>query len=85
MIRDLAILAVRQYKAWEAFADEWPLYRDDGQERCNACGTGIIALADSRGVNREYTREERLALITGHLRNYHRDLEDMVYKEAGIE
>ncbi len=85
MIRDLAILAVRQYKAWEALAENWPLYTDGGQERCSACDTGVIALADRLGVNREYTREERLALITGHLRNYHRDLEDMVYKEAGIE
>lgn len=85
MIRELAILAVRQYKAWEGFANEWPLYHDNGQERCTACDTGVIALADRNGVNREYTQEERLALITGHLRNYHRDLEDIVYREAGIE
>lgn len=85
MHRELAILAVNQYKAWEALADVWPLCNDSGQERCTACGIGVIALADRNGVNRQYTREERLALITGHLRNYHRDLEDIVYREAGIE
>lgn len=84
MIREIAILAVRQYKAWEALADVWPLYHEKGQERCSACGIGVIALADRNGVNRVYTHAERLALITGHLRNHHRDLEADVYKEAGI-
>jgi hypothetical protein len=85
-MRDIAILAVKQYQAWQELARVWPLLYDDvdSQERCEACGIGVISINDRLGVNRIYTEDERLALVVGHLRNHHRDLEETVYKEAGI-
>lgn len=85
-MQEIAIMAVRQYQAWLDLARVWGLLYDDvdGQERCEACGIGVISVNDRLGVNRIYTDDERLALIVGHLRNHHRDLETTVYKEAGI-
>lgn len=87
MSREIAILAQRQYRAWLALAVDWDLEPDasTGQERCGACDMGIISIIDSVGENRVYTEQERMALIVGHLRNYHRDLEAMVYESAGIK
>ena len=83
-VKEIALLAIRQYQAWLALAGVWPLELDDGQQRCMACGIGVVSVADPMGVNRPYTREEVTSLIVGHLRNHHRDLEERVYKEAGI-
>ncbi len=76
-----------QYRAWLELAVDWELLTDSStnQERCAACDMGIISLVDSQGVNRPFSEQERIALVVGHLRNYHRDLEPMVYEAAGIK
>jgi len=85
-VREIAQVARHQYRAWRSLAEHWGIYPDlpTGQERCMACKMGIVNLVDPQGENRQYTSEEKLALIVGHLRNHHRDLEALVYKEAGI-
>jgi hypothetical protein len=85
-VREIAEIARRQYKAWRSLAEEWETYPDlpTGQERCMTCNMGIVNLVDTQGENRQYTNEEILTLTVAHLRNYHRDLEAVVYKAAGI-
>lgn len=86
----VAPIAQAQLEAWEAFASDWPVRyreREDSQQLfalCLDCGQAIYPVTDPHRKPFKYKSSETLAMMVGHLRQRHRDWEDIVYAKAGV-
>lgn len=72
---DLGPVARSQLAAWEDMALAWTLYKGLLTDRCASCDKGVILRVDGYGRPYRYTRDQELALIVLHLRNFHADLD----------
>lgn len=77
------VIGIMQLAAWEKFCKNWPLYRldNDPMMRCAHCDMGIWRVFDDDRDFYQYTETQQLALIVGHARNVHRDMETQVYED----
>jgi len=77
----IAPLAMRQLAAWEDLAGRWPLELDSACHpwvwRCARCpsGKGVFLATDDQGSRYRWTAQQRIQMITLHLRNHHLDLD----------
>jgi hypothetical protein len=83
-VRVIAPIAVRQLEAWQVYAESWPWPSDGKHTSCGACNARVITWVDRNGAAYQFSGEEQVALMVGHLRNRHRDREAEVYGNAGL-
>ena len=71
----LAPMAARQLAAWEALAESWPLFAENGVNRCVSCLAGVELITGPDGRPYRWTGEQHRANIVLHLRTRHPDLD----------
>jgi hypothetical protein len=82
--RPISNLAMAQLRAWEAYAEEWDIYREDNHIRCMACDQSVACLTDRNGIAYRYSENDQRALLIAHIRQNHQDIEREVYEAARI-
>lgn len=69
-------IALRQLRAYQAYADTQSLYPDGRARRCMECDQNVYFSHDVDGVLYRYTDEEIRALKVAHIRQVHPEVID---------